>query len=416
MTDEADAHNCDMAIVGASHAGLAMALALARGLGDAVRLVLVERSAAAPSRVPPVDPRAFAIAAGGQRMLAALGVWERVADHAEPVTRIEVTDSSLSHAIRPVLLSYDNRLETGGAGAWIVPAAPLLTALRDAVAAVPGIEVLAPAQVTGLATSTTGAKLALADGRIVAAPLVIAADGGASAMRDLAGIKTVAWRYAQCGIAATIAHARPHGGRAVQHFLPGGPFAILPLPGNRCCITWSEQADEADRIMGLDDAAFLAEVERRFDHRLGAIALEGGRAAWPLGYRMARSLIGDRLALVGDAAHGVHPIAGQGLNLGLRDVAALAESVADGMRMGLDPGDGTILDRYAQWRRFDNQMSAAGYDALNRLFSNDIAPLRVLRDAGLGLVDRLPGLKRLLVAEAAGITGDVPKLLTGALP
>jgi 2-octaprenyl-6-methoxyphenol hydroxylase len=210
-----------------------------------------------------------------------------------------------------------------------------------------------------------------------------------------------------------IAHDRSHGGRAVQHFLPGGPFAILPLVGNRSCITWSENAVEARRILTLDDAAFLAEVDKRFGGRLGAIRLDGPRQSWPLETQLARAYIAPRFALLGDGAHRVHPIAGQGLNLAFRDVAALTEVLADGARLGLDLGDAILLERYERWRRFDSALSAATYDGLNRLFSNDTTLLRSLREFGLGVIDRLPGLKRAFVAEAAGITGELPRLLKG---
>ena len=210
-----------------------------------------------------------------------------------------------------------------------------------------------------------------------------------------------------------VAHERPHNGVATQHFLPAGPFAILPLPGNRSCITWTEDAEAARTILALDDGAFLAEVDRRFGGRLGGLRLAGGRRSWPLAMHLARSYTRPRFALIGDAAHGVHPIAGQGLNIALRDVAALAECVADAARAGFDPGDTTALERYERWRRFDATLSTATFDALNRLFSSDIALLRSTRELGLGIVDRLPALKRLLVTEAAGLTGELPRLLRG---
>jgi 2-octaprenyl-6-methoxyphenol hydroxylase len=253
----------------------------------------------------------------------------------------------------------------------------------------------------------------LADGDAVQARLLIAADGARSALRERAGIQSFGWTYEQSGIVTTVAHERDHHGRAEEHFLPAGPFAMLPLKGRRCSIVWTEDAREAERIVALPDADFHAELERRFGLRLGEIELAGPRRAYPLGLSVARSFIADRLALVGDAAHVIHPIAGQGLNLGLRDVAALAETIVDAARLGLDPGSPATLERYQRWRRFDTMAMGVATDGLNRLFSNRSDVLRLARDVGLGLVDRVPALKGLFIREAAGLTGDVPKLLRG---
>jgi 2-octaprenyl-6-methoxyphenol hydroxylase len=251
----------------------------------------------------------------------------------------------------------------------------------------------------------------LAGGRALRTRLLVSAEGRQSSLRERAGIKVVGWPYGQTGIVTWVAHERPHDGTAVQHFLPAGPFAILPLTGHRSCITWSETADEARRILALDDTAFLAEVERRFGGRLGAITMIAGRQSWPLSMHLARSYVADRFALIGDAAHGVHPIAGQGLNLAMRDAAALAEVLIEAARLGLDIGNGEILARYERWRRFDAAVSTATFDGLNRLFSSDNALVRAMRDAGLTLVDRSPAVKQMLVTEAAGLSGDVPRLL-----
>jgi 2-octaprenyl-6-methoxyphenol hydroxylase len=255
----------------------------------------------------------------------------------------------------------------------------------------------------------------LSGGETLPARLLVAADGARSAIRERAGIGTVGWGYGQSGIVTTVRHERDHGGRAEEHFLPAGPFATLPLSGRRCSIVWTEATREAERIVALPDRDFLSELERRFGLKLGAIELAGPRRAYPLGLSVARSFIAERLALVGDAAHVIHPIAGQGLNLGLRDVAALAEAIVDAARLGLDPGGADVLDRYQRWRRFDTLTMGIATDGLNRLFSNRSDVLRLLRDVGLGLVDRMPALKSLFIREAAGLTGEVPKLLRGEL-
>ena len=272
---------------------------------------------------------------------------------------------------------------------------------------------LAPDSVTAFAATPFSIQAELASGGMLEAKLLIAADGKRSRLRERAGIKCVGWSYPQLGIVTTVAHAKPHHGKAVQHFLPGGPFAMLPLKGNRCSIVWTEDKTHGEAIMAADEAAFLAELAKRFGSRLGDIALAGPRQSFPLDFQIARSFVGDRLALIGDAAHAVHPLAGQGLNIGLRDVAALAEIVVEGARLGLDIGASALLERYERWRRFDSAFSAAVMDGLNRLFSNDNAPLRALRDLGLGIVDNAPWLKRALVREAAGASGTVPRLLKG---
>jgi 2-octaprenyl-6-methoxyphenol hydroxylase len=411
MADAATTDRYAVTISGASFAGLALACGLEQALGQELRIALVDRSAGPGTAKR--DSRASALSAGSKRMLEALGVWTALADEAQPVAGIEITDSSLEAGVRPVLLTYDNVTDAHDPATYIVPNAALYDALYAAAKRAPSIEWIVPGEARDFAASETGVRVRLADGREIDASLLVAAEGRDSRLREAAGIGIVGWSYPQIGIVTTVRHERSHEARAVQHFLPAGPFAILPLKGNRSCITWTEDKANGARIMALDDAGFLAEVERRFGGKLGAIALDGPRQSWPLKTHLARRYVGDRFALIGDAAHGVHPLAGQGLNLAFRDVAALVEVIADTVRLGFEPGSAQALARYERWRRFDSSVSAASFDGLNRLFSGDATLLRSVRELGLGLVDRMPVLKRFFVGEAAGLTGELPRLMKG---
>src|SRR3989442_114389 len=397
----------DVLIAGAGFAGLSLAIALRQALGPSFSVAVVDPALAAPEK----DERASAIAAAARRLFETIGAWEAAAGRAQPILDMVVTDSRLGDAVRPVFLTFEGEVEPGEPFAHMVENRHLVAAL-NAKAGEVGV-VMRPTAVQNFETTRTQILAQLADGDTVAARLMVAADGARSNLRELAGIQTVGWSYGQSAIVTTVAHERDHHGRAEEHFLPAGPFAILPLQGNRASIVWTEESAEADRIVALADDAFHAELERRFGLRLGEIEVAGPRRAYPLGLSGARSFAADRLALVGDAAHVIHPIAGQGLNLGLRDVAALAELIVDAARLGLDPGAGDVLDRYQRWRRFDTMAMGVATDGLNRLFSNRSDVLRLVRDVGLGLVDRLPALKGLFIREAAGLTGEVPKLLRG---
>lgn len=410
----------DVAIAGAGFAGLATAIALADGLPPGARVVLIDREPGEPPRDDggnranlPRDGRAVALTVSSVRLLTALGIWSGIADLAQPVSGIEITDSALKAGIRPVVLAYDTEVASGEPSMYIVPNASLVAALANAASRRPAIISLRGCLIERFSAGPDTASAVLDDGRRIEARLLVACDGRKSRLRGLAGIGTVGWPYHQHGITVIIAHDKPHRGLAVQHFLPGGPFALLPLPGNRTCVTWSEGEAEAARIMALDDDAFLDELDRRVGGRLGGLSLDGPRQSWPLDMFLSRAFVSKRFALVGDAAHGVHPIAGQGLNLGFKDVAALAEAVVDQARLGLDIGAPEPLARYERWRRMDTMTAAAGFDALNRLFSNDIGLLRSLRLFGLETIDRVPFLKRRLVEEAAGVTGQLPRLLRG---
>jgi 2-octaprenyl-6-methoxyphenol hydroxylase len=396
----------DVAIAGAGTAGLALAVALKQGLGSRFAVTVCDPALQSDPRP---DDRVSAIAGGARRLLTALGVWQRLAGPVQPIVSMEITDSRLEDAVRPTFLSFDGG--DGEPAAHMAENRDVLVALR-AAAKEAGVTFL-PATVESFEANDAGVELQLADGDALRSRLLVAADGARSKLREQAGIKTVNWSYGQSGIVATIGHGREHHGKAVQHFLAGGPFAILPLAGKQSSIVWTEPSAEAERLVNLPAKDFHAELERRFGLQLGEIRALSESRAFPLGFSIARSFVAERLALLGDAAHVIHPIAGQGLNLGLRDVAALAESIVEAARLGLDPGAPETLDRYERWRRFDTAAMSFTTDALNRLFSNRSDALKLLRDVGLGLVDRAPPLKQMFAKEAAGLTGEVPRLLRG---
>src|SRR5689334_6501204 len=398
----------DVVVGGAGFAGLALAIALRQGLGDPFSVVVVDPALAhAQSR----DPRASAIAAAARRLFEAIGAWDAVADKAQPILDMVVTDSKLEDAVRPTFLTFGGEVEEGEPFAHMVENKHLVDVLV-AKARETGVDLRVGA-VSGFEPNESAITVALSGHDTISTRLLVGADGARSLIREHAGIATHGWNYDQSAIVTTVMHERDHNGRAEEHFLPAGPFAILPLTGKRCSIVWTEDTREAERIIALPDDQFHAELEKRFGLQLGDIAVAGPRRAFPLGLFTARRFIAERLALIGDAAHIIHPIAGQGLNMGLRDVAALAEAIADAARLGLDIGTADVLERYQRWRRFDTMTMGVATDGLNRLFSNHSDVLRLARDIGLGLVERMPALKRVFIREAAGFTGDVPKLLKG---
>jgi 2-octaprenyl-6-methoxyphenol hydroxylase len=413
--------DADVLIAGGGFAGLTLAIALRQALGESFAVAVADPSLGATHAD---DERASAIVASVRRLFDTLGVWRRVADEAQPILDMVVTDSRLGDAVRPTFLTFAGEIEPGEPFAHMIDNRRLVEALADK-ARQTGVE-LRTAAVTeftlpsergpvnvSISGDASRIDARLSDGSALAAPLLVAADGARSTIRGRAGIATHGWSYGQSAIVVNVAHERDHGGRAEEHFLPAGPFAILPLKGRRASIVWTETTAEAERIMALPDDAFHTELEQRFKLHLGDIKVTGRRRAHPLGFFVARSFIAERIALIGDAAHLIHPIAGQGLNMGLKDVAALAEVIVDAARLGLDPGSLGVLERYQRWRRFDTMAMGVATDGLNRLFSNRSDLLRLVRDVGLGLVDRVPALKRLFIREAAGLVGDVPKLLRG---
>jgi 2-octaprenyl-6-methoxyphenol hydroxylase len=395
-------------IGGGAFAGLALALALRQGLGPEIPIIVADPALGVrPSR----DPRATAIVAACRRLFEAIGVWDQVAAEAQPITDMVVTDSKLEDATRPVFLTFAGDVEPGEAFAHMVENRHLIDALV-ARAGAEGIDLRATT-VAGFEARSDGVDVTLGDGATIEASLLVAADGARSKLRERAGIATHGWDYDQSGIVVTVGHERDHGGRAEEHFLPAGPFAILPLKGARSSLVWTEDRAEAARITTLSEGEFHTELEQRFGLHLGEIKALDKPRAFPLGYFVARSFIGERLALVGDAAHVIHPIAGQGLNMGLKDIAALAETVVDAARLGMDPGQADVLERYQRWRRFDTMAMGLATNSLNLLFSNKSTLLRSVRDIGLGLVDRMPPLKSAFIRQAAGLSGEVPRLLKG---
>jgi len=406
------AHDYDIVIGGGGFIGLTMARALSAIAPGMFRVAVVDPAPPERLRAPNNDGRAMTISAASCRMLEALGVWSAIADDAQPVNRIAITDTPLDSPVRLPVLRFDTADTADGPAAHVVENAVLMRALAGAVAE-SDATLLAPERIEVVETRASGVAVRLGGGRQITARLLIAADGRRSRVRRMAGIKTLTWDYPQTGIVATVEHEHPHDGVAIQHFLPAGPFAMLPMTGRRCSLVWTEAPEDANRMLALDEQRLNAEITRRFGARLGAVRVISPLQTFPLSLSMARDFVKPGVALIGDAAHGLHWLAGQGLNHGLRDVAALSEVLVEARRLGEDIGQLDVMRRYERWRRFDSSMSAAGMDALNRLFANDSRTLRMIRTLGLGMVDRLAPLKRAFVAEAAGTTGELPRLMRG---
>jgi len=400
----------DVVISGGGMVGLPLALALAQG---GMTVLVVDAAPPATVLEPEFDGRVSALAYASVRMLAALGVWEDLSPHAQPIREILVTDGQMGKPASPFSLHFDAQEVGADSLGHIAENRHIRAALYAAVARTPNLELRAPATVKDVAVAPGAAVVTLADGSRVQAALVIAADGRESPLRARMGINTVGWSYPQTGIVATVEHDKPHNGVAYEHFLPSGPFAILPMTGNRSSLVWTEDKKKAPALLALDETSFQAELARRFGDHLGAVRSAGPRWSYPLSFHIARGFVQPRFALAGDCAHGIHPIAGQGLNLGLKDAAALAEVLLDAGRLGRDIGALDTLKRYERWRRFDSVTLAASTDAMNRLFSNDIAPLRALRDVGLGIVDSIGPARRFFMRHAGGDIGKLPRLMKG---
>ena len=398
----------DIAIVGGGLNGPTLALALAQ-IG--LRVTLIDRLPAATREDAAFDGRSYALALTSTRMLGALGIWDDVKSHAQPMLEIKVTDGRAGEGPSPFFMHFDHaEIEEGPMG-HMVEDRHLRRALAEAVSAEARIARLDGETVIAQDAAPAGVTLTLEDGKTLRTRLVVGADGRASGTATRAGIKRIGWDYAQTALVCAIAHEKPHHGVAHQFFMPPGPLAILPLTENRSSIVWSETAANAAHIHALPDEGYLDVLRPRFGDFLGEISLAGARYTYPLSLSLAHSMVAPRVALLGDAAHGVHPIAGQGLNAGMRDVAALAEVIADAQRRGQDVGSTTVLEQYQLWRRFDNTALALATDSFNRLFSNDNPLLRGLRDLGMAAINAAPALRRGFIREAAGLTGDLPDLM-----
>ncbi|TQV79969.1 2-octaprenyl-6-methoxyphenyl hydroxylase [Denitrobaculum tricleocarpae] len=399
-----------------------------------VSVAVIDREDPARLVAAPYDGRSSALARGSQQMLNAIGVWPKMADAAQPILDIRVSDGKIGRPTSRLFLHYDHNDVAGEPMGYIVENRETRVAFQAHLPTLPTLTAFAPNSLAKLdrgAASGRGSggpgssgpgssrvRAVLEDGQVLTAELVIAADGRNSMLRREAGIRSTNWDYAQCGIVGTVHHERPHDGVAHEHFLPAGPFALLPMVDGengeyRSSLVWTESREVTPHMLALNDEDFSDQLQRRFGDSLGALRVPGKRWSYPLSMMHAERYSDHRLVLIGDAAHAIHPISGQGFNLGLKDVAALSECIVDARRLGLDIGSPQVLERYERWRRFDNIALIATTDGLNRLFSNDLPPVRLARDVGLAAVNRMPGLKRFFMKHAMGLVGDLPRLVQG---
>ena len=403
-------NDSNILIVGGGLSGPILALALAQA---GLKVTVIDTLEQKVRKNAAFDGRSYAVALTSQRLLSGTGVWDVVADHSQPILEIKVTDGRAGEGPSPFFMHFDHaEIEEGPMG-YMVQDRFLRRALLDAMNRTNGVTHISGQTVTNQVVTSSGANVTLSSGKVVHGALIVGADGRSSGTASRAGIKRSGWSYDQTALVCAIEHEKPHHGIAHQFFMPPGPLAILPLPGNVSSIVWSETAKNAAAFSALSDNEYVTMLRPRFGDFLGEINLAGKRFTYPLSLSLALNLVEDRVALIGDAAHGVHPIAGQGLNAGMRDIAALAEVIIDANRRGEDIGSPNVLGRYEQWRRFDNTTLAIATDTFNRLFSNDNAGLRGLRDIGMGIVNAIPGLRRSFIREAAGLTGTLPRLMQG---
>ncbi|MBO45108.1 MAG: 2-octaprenyl-6-methoxyphenyl hydroxylase [Rhodospirillaceae bacterium] len=397
-------------VVGGGMAGFVLGLTLAK---QGMAVTIVDREKASSVLSQSYDGRASAIAHASANIFKSIGLWKTLEDAASPIFDIRVADGHPLRGISPLFLHYDHTDLGDEPFGYIIENRAIREALHAEGNRTPGLQIISPACVSALESDGYSAAAHTEEGACIEADLVVAADGRNSTLRNLSGIGHTEHRYEQKSIVCTVVHEREHQGVAVELFLPNGPFAMLPMTLNRSNVVWTDRSDLADYYLDLSEESFLEELYQRFGDWLGAVELTGPRFAFPLGVLHADRYTDTRLALIGDAAHAIHPIAGQGLNLGLRDVAALAELIVDAKRLGLDIGSSAVLERYERWRRFDNVVLIAVTDSLNRLFSNDVGPIRLARDLGLSMVNKMPPAKKFLMRHAMGYVGDLPRLVRG---
>jgi 2-octaprenyl-6-methoxyphenol hydroxylase len=417
MSGLADEFSADVIVAGAGMAGATLALALKKG---GLKPILVDPVAFEAQLAPAFDGRASAIAYAAYRQWRALDLADALDPRAQRIEQILVTDgrtpAASTGARTPFFLRFDSEeiadRSEGEPLGYLLENRHIRAGLAAAIAA-EGIEVAAPARVVACDFGPRAASVSLADGRVLTAPVVVGAEGRGSVVREAAGIGVVGWPYAQTGVVATVRMERPHEGVAHEYFLPGGPFAILPLTGNRASLVWTESNARGAALKSARPEVFQAHLERRFGDFLGGLTVEGPVFTYPLSLQLAERFAARRCALLGDAAHGVHPIAGQGLNLGLKGAAALAEVLVDAARLGEDIGSEVVLERYAAWRRFDTVTLSAGMDAFVRLFSNDNPVVRLVRGVGMAAVNQVAPARRFFMHEAGGAVGDLPRLFRG---
>lgn len=399
----------DILIVGGGLNGPALALACAQA---GLSVTIVDQVAAKTLSSDSFDGRGYALSLSSQRLLKAIGIWDSVSQNAQPILDVKVTDGKAGEGPAPFMLEFDHAETDDGPVGYMVEDRYLRGALLKALKHQNNITQI-EGSVIAQSVTPTGAQLTLNTGDILTGSLIAGCDGRSSGTAKRAGIGRTGWGYDQTALVCAINHEMPHNGCAHQYFMPAGPLAILPLPGNKSSIVWTEKASVAQGIHALEDADYLDVLRPRFGDFLGDISLAGKRFTYPLNLTLANAFAADRVALVGDAAHGMHPIAGQGLNAGFKDVGALAQVLVEAHRRGEDIGRVNVLERYQQWRRFDVASQAVMTDGFNKLFSNDNPLLRLGRDLGMGLVNAVPALRRAAMREAAGVSGDLPKLMQG---